>query len=186
VVADWSDEDVARRWLFLHPFRRHDDGTPADPEPAELRAIQADPDRLVVLRRRLASISWFMAELCEPMARRANFEDSCSGRFWEGRFRSQRITDEAALLACSMYVDLNPIRAALAATPETSQFTAAFERIAARQQAARLDGQTPPCEAPTLDGAPAPRDAWLSPVPDADVPTGQAGTPPTGGAPMNS
>jgi hypothetical protein len=180
VVADRSDEDVARRRLLLHPFRRNDDGTPAEPEPVELAAIKADPDRLAVLRKRLASISWFMAGLCEPMARRANREDRCSGRFWEGRFRSQRITDEAALLACSVYVDLNPIRAALTATPETSEFTAAFERIAARQQAARLDDRTSPTEDPALADAPAPRDAWLSPVPDGDVPTGHAETPPTG------
>jgi hypothetical protein len=74
-----------------------------------------------------------MAALCEPMARRANREDGCTGRFFEGRYKSQRIANEAALLACSMYIDLNPVRAALAETPETSEFTAAFERIAARQ-----------------------------------------------------
>jgi hypothetical protein len=41
--------------------------------------------------------------------------------------------NEAALLACSIYVDLNPIRAGISATPEASEFTGAFERIAARQ-----------------------------------------------------
>jgi hypothetical protein len=42
--------------------------------------------------------------------------------------------DESAALACSIYVDLNPIRAGIADTPESSEYTAAYERIVARQQ----------------------------------------------------
>jgi hypothetical protein len=88
-------------------------------------------ERLAEVRKRLSDISWFMRALAEPIARMANKQDECTGRFWEGRFKAQRIVDEAGLLACSMYVDLNPVRAAITESPETSVHTSAYDRIEA-------------------------------------------------------
>ena len=42
---------------------------------------------------------------------------------WESRFGAVPLLDEEALLACSVYVDLNPIRAGKADTPEVSEYT---------------------------------------------------------------
>ena len=133
LAAQWSDEEVARRWWNLFPARKDEEGRPARPEPHELAMLQADEDALAEKRRRLSSISWLMRCLAEPIARRANRQDRCTGRFWDGRYKCQRLLDEAALLACSVYVDLNPIRAGAAATPETSRFTSAYDRIHAKQ-----------------------------------------------------
>ena len=129
VVAQWSDEEVARRWWRLFPQRREPDGSPVDPADHDLGMIVDNPARLEQIRGRLSDVSWWMRCTAENIARRANAEEGVTGRFWEGRFKAQLILDEASLLACAAYVDLNPVRASLAKTPEESQFTGAKDRI---------------------------------------------------------
>jgi len=82
-------------------------------------------------RSRLSDISWFMAALNEYIARLANAEDEVTGKYWEARFKSQALLDEQAILACSVYCDLNPIRALMAETPESSDYTSIQKRIEA-------------------------------------------------------
>lgn len=124
----WSQEEVIERWrgLFRGPdvIQRYQAGK-------NLSAWEHQQvDALVVLwRSRLTDISWFMRCLNESVARRANAEDECSGRFWEGRFKSQALLDEQALLTCMAYVDLNPVRAKKASTPEASDYTSIQARI---------------------------------------------------------
>ncbi len=128
VVAAWSDEEVALRWLRVFPGRRLDEQL-AEPTENDVRALASNTQRMAEVRGRMSDISWFMRALSEPIARLANKQDNCTGRFWEGRFKAQRIVDEAGLLACAMYVDLNPIRAAMAESPENAIHTSAYDRI---------------------------------------------------------
>ena len=126
-AKSWSDLEVVERWHQLFS------GTALSsqylkngklPE-AEALAFQVVVDEW---RLRLQDISWFMRVLNEAIAREANAEDKCTGRFWEGRFKSQALLDESALLACMAYVDLNPIRAKLAKTAEKSHHTSVKKR----------------------------------------------------------
>ena len=135
----WDDIEVARRWYRLFPKRRGPNGKipePTDAEIDEILTLHSEGDttkRAAELRRRLQNVSWLMKCVCEYISRKANQEDQVTGTFWEGRFRAQKLLDDQAILACSVYVDLNPIRAAKVATPEESKFTSIYERIAARQ-----------------------------------------------------
>lgn len=121
----WSDEEVARRWLQLQGA----DDAKAPEWGTRMATLCRQPERLVELRNRLGSLSWFMRALKEPIARRANAEDDCSGRFWEGRFRSQILLDEAALLSAMVYVDLNPARAGISASATSSPHTSIRRRV---------------------------------------------------------
>jgi putative transposase len=134
IVARWSDREVATRWLTLFPRHRDKSGTPMPPVEEEISALADCPERIAQLRRRLCSLSWFNGRLNEFIARAANKEDGVKGRFWESRFKCQALLDEAAIAACMVYVDLNPIRAGLAGTPEESDFTSIQERIRAWQK----------------------------------------------------
>ncbi|MBQ0753967.1 MAG: transposase [Gammaproteobacteria bacterium] len=122
-----TDHDVALRWTALFSghalVQRYMAGVPMDD--AEKAAAS---DMLQEYRARLGDISWFMRCLNEYVARKANEEDGCKGRFWEGRFKSQALLDEKALLACMAYVDLNPVRAGMAETPESSAYTSIQQR----------------------------------------------------------
>ena len=123
--ADWTEADVAVRWVRLFSPREDSDAARA----GKIERLLQQPERLTLLRQRLADLSWFMKCLAEPVARKANAEDECSGRFWEGRFKAQVLCDERALLAAMAYVDLNPIRAGIATDVMASAHTSLRSRL---------------------------------------------------------
>jgi REP element-mobilizing transposase RayT len=123
-LAALSEDDIIERWKTLYSL----------PDWFGLAGDVKRATAVAVWRERLGSISWYMKCINEPLARMANREDGCKGRFWEGRFKSQALLDEAALLKCMAYVDLNPIRAGLAETPATSEHTSVLARMEGRDQ----------------------------------------------------
>ena len=133
-MATWSDEEVARRWLMLCPHRRGTDGQALTPTQPEILSIAGCPVKRAEIRKRLSSISWWMWLLCQRTAMRANREDEETGRFFQDRYKATRLVDEAGLLACAAYVDLNPIRAAMCETLEQSDHTSVQRRIEALRE----------------------------------------------------
>lgn len=134
-----TDEEIARCWLALYPCKTipHPRGESFNENRVE--ALLYRRDYLQIIRMRLGDISWFMKSLNEYVSRKANKEDECKGSFWEGRFKCQRIEDQAALLICSMYIDLNPIRVGARDTPEESKYTGAYDRIQSMLARKQLD-----------------------------------------------
>jgi len=128
LAQNWSEETVIQHWqqLFLIPVlvERYQNGECHSQ--AEQKKAQ---ETIQLFRERLMDISWFMRCLNEHIARKANAEDKCTGHFWEGRFKSQALLNEQAILACMVYVDLNPIRADISRTLEDSEHTAIKQRI---------------------------------------------------------
>jgi REP element-mobilizing transposase RayT len=124
-VATWSDEAVVERWMRLFPARNDR----VDAHERKRQRILEDLPYLSGLRRRLGDLSWLMRCVAEPIARRANAEDGCKGRFWEGRYKCQLLCDTRAVLAAMTYVDLNPIRAGMATRLEDSDHTSIQQRI---------------------------------------------------------
>lgn len=141
-----TDQELLSRWAMVFP------GSLAAAYTAGVTLGVAEKEKLSLelprYRQRLNDISWFMRCLNEHIARKANQEDQCKGRFWEGRFKSQALLDEGALLACMAYVDLNPIRAKVSTSLETSDYTSIQQRIAA--QRARKPAKKRPSLTPTV------------------------------------
>lgn len=125
----WSEHEVIERWRKLFGGPGFIEGYLAGaPLSAEERSRL---DSLVPCwRQRLADLSWYMRCLNEHVARLANGEDGCAGRFWEGRFKSQALLDETALLTAMAYVDLNPVRAGQASAVSESSHTSGAQRLA--------------------------------------------------------
>lgn len=119
-AENWSDAEVVRRYgrLFGQPKAS-----------LEMLSARQRKDRIAKWRERLWDLSWMMRCLNESIARRANEEDECTGRFWEGRFRCQPLLDEPALVACMAYVDLNPLRAGASSSAENAAFTSMRKRL---------------------------------------------------------
>ena len=132
-ASGWSAREVVERWLSV--FGKNVDRMAVNGQRDPIiTQLVADAAWVAERRARLADLSWFMRAFKEPIARRANAEEDCSGRFWEGRYTSVPLLDHAAVVACMAYVDLNPVRARIAPTPEASRFTSVRARVGARQR----------------------------------------------------
>jgi len=146
-VESLSDRQVVTRWLMICPkSKRKPDGTATDPSEAEIQYELNRKGHVAELRKRLSDPSWLLRQVCQHMGIRCNSEDSVRGHFWESRFGMDRLCDEADVLACLAYVDLNPIRAGMVESLEAYPYVSVGERLR------------------TLDDQPIETGSWLSPL----------------------
>lgn len=124
LVERMSNQEVAIRWLSI-TAKNPDSKQTGDVSDKELKkrrakfekqvvALAGDPVKMREIRKRLSDISWFVRLTCQTFAQQCNREDECTGRFFEERFKLERLETEAEVLACMAYVDLNPLKAGLA------------------------------------------------------------------------
>jgi len=128
-ALDWSKEEVAERWMQLFNGDVLVSRWLKDSASLDKASLEAVSETLEKWRERLHDISWFMRNANETIARMANEEEKCKGRFWEGRYKSQALLDEAAVLSCMAYVDLNPVRAGMEDDIVASDFTSVQQRL---------------------------------------------------------
>lgn len=127
-AKQWTAEEVIRRWIAVYP--------PATLAVEDKKILQMwiehqikDEKRVEVLRERLTDLGWFMKALKEPLSRMANKIDGCKGAFWQARYKSIAVLDMEALLATCAYIDLNPVAAGIAESPEKSRHTSIRQRV---------------------------------------------------------
>jgi len=95
LMADWCREEGVAIWSYcLMPNHVH------------LIAVPSSADGL----------RWAIGEAHRRYTRRINFREKWRGYLWQGRFASF-VMDEPHLLATARYVELNPLRAQLVASP---------------------------------------------------------------------
>ena len=133
-----SDGEIAKRWQKLCKgtllFQKYCNGESL--KSYEQHVVDAE---IAVYRERLCDLGWFMKCLNETLARNSNREDGITGTFFDGRYKSQALCTDEALLSCMAYVDLNPVRAAMADTPEESDHTSIQHRLNQLQDKPTID-----------------------------------------------
>jgi len=124
----WTDEEVASRWLKLHPVR-NGYFQPVEPTENQIGELVDEDGWVQATREKLCNISQFMKELKQRIAQAANRQDGVTGAFWEGRYKVTGVHDEAQLLATMAYIDLNPFSANACKTPEEGRYTSLQGRL---------------------------------------------------------
>lgn len=159
IAETWDDREVIQRWWRLNAQSLRLEAPPTEDEILTYLAL---PQVVSEWRLRLGDISWFMKMLDESVSRAANRERERRGHFWADRYQMQVLTDDEALLACVLYVDLNPLRATICDTLEESQYTGIWLRMRdiAAEARRRLGGEVSEESWPTaLKEA-----GWLLPI----------------------
>ena len=133
--AEASKEELERRYRLIY-------GKGANPPVGSYDTagnLVPDADGGVErLRSRLGSVSRFVQELKQTFSRWYNKRQGRKGYLWGGRFKGVIIYKGEAQLACSAYIDLNPVRAGIVDRPDDYRWSSLGMRVRAPVRAGRL------------------------------------------------
>lgn len=133
IAATRSDEQVAWRWKLAWPTWI-DGQWIREPTDQEIEEVLSQRDRIAKLRANLASLSCFMARWKEPIAKLANGESGTTGHYYEQRFGSRELVDDAGNLCGNVYLDVNQLKAGVARSLDESTCSPIYDRIQAWRQ----------------------------------------------------
>jgi hypothetical protein len=143
-VQTLTDAEVAYRWLMLCPTCRKFASELNEPSQMDIQRLCDDSKKILSLRSRLSSISWWMRLMNQRIAQWFNRIDQLSGVFWAGRFRSIRIVDNTALLAGLVHIDVSAVCNNNATSLSGSEFTSIVRRFAEERSASSSASSTTP------------------------------------------
>jgi putative transposase len=85
--------------------------------------------------REPGDISTLMKNIASRQTRRINRLEKRSGTLWESRFRSSPIQTDVYLMACTRYVELNPVRAGMASSPADYPWSSFLDKVGSSSSA---------------------------------------------------
>jgi putative transposase len=91
----------------------------------------------------VAGLGQLMKALAARATRYRNKLEGRSGTLWESRYKSSVVQSDTYLLACSRYIELNPVRARMVARPEDYVWSSYLPRISNSAEHDWLDSD--PC-----------------------------------------
>jgi len=114
-VDEAEDKELLRRYHHLYG---KDANPPSGSYHGDGSATLDDDGGLMRLRRRLGSVSRFVQELKQTFSRWYNKCHERKGYLWGDRFKGVIVDKGGGQLACSAYIDLNPVRGGIVRIPE--------------------------------------------------------------------
>ncbi|ABC24629.1 conserved hypothetical protein (plasmid) [Rhodospirillum rubrum ATCC 11170] len=100
VFLHWLGAALARRGLDLHAY-----------------CLMTNHIHLLVSAPSSADLGAVMQDMGRRYGQYVNRQRQRFGGLWQGRYKAGYIQDEAYLLACMRYIELNPVRAGMVADP---------------------------------------------------------------------
>lgn len=82
----------------------------------------------------LNALALLMKRVAGRQTRYVNKQEGRSGTLWEGRYKSSPIQIETYLLACSRYIELNPVRAKVVDKPEEYRWSSYRAKVGLEDQ----------------------------------------------------